>query len=284
MGARVKPESLNTMKQMGQRIVVITCYDYPTARLQDAAGVDVIFVGDSVGQNVLGYEGPRNVTMADMLHHTRAVRRGVISALLMADLPFGSYDNPDKALENAMRLREAGAEVVKLEGGREMRLQIERLVSEGIPVVGHIGHTPQTRAGERPLYGSQAEEAFSILEDALYLEAAGVSGVVIECVPERVAEEVTKRISIPTIGIGAGRVCDGQVLVVNDLLGLNGDLFRFVKQYANLREDMQKAFQNYSSEVREGIFPGNEHRFLMKKEALQDFREKVKKMGVVARG
>lgn len=278
MGLRVLAESLKKMKAEKSRIVVMTCYDYPTAQLQDAAGVDVIFVGDSVGQNVLGYAGPQDVTMADMLHHTRAVKRGVKDALLMVDLPYGSYQTPEMAVENGSLLVDAGAEVVKLEGGREVRDQVVALVDAGIDVVGHVGYTPQTRIGERPLYGARADEAILVLEDALALEAAGALGVVLECIPERVAEVVTEHLFIPTIGIGAGRVCDGQVLVVNDLLGVYEESFRFVKQYANVRNVMQDAFAAYCKDVRGGAFPAEEHRFLIKNKELRLFREQVESL------
>ena len=164
MGSRVKPETLALMKQRGEPIAMLTCYDHPTAVFQDAAGVDVIFVGDSVGVNVLGYKSPQQVTMDDMLHHTRAVRRGVASALLMADLPYRAYETPEQAIENARQLVSAGTEVVKLEGGRNITPQVEALAAEGIPVVGHVGYTPQTRTGKRPVFGDRAEEALDVLK------------------------------------------------------------------------------------------------------------------------
>ncbi|MBT3603092.1 MAG: 3-methyl-2-oxobutanoate hydroxymethyltransferase [Candidatus Latescibacteria bacterium] len=275
---RIQVESLIKMKQLKLPIVVMTCYDCPTAKLQDAAGIDVVFVGDSVGQNVLGYVGPQQVTMSDMLHHTRAVNRGVQDALLMVDLPYGSYQTPEMAVENGLLLVDAGAEVVKLEGGREVRDQVIALVGAGIGVVGHIGYTPQTRIGERPLYGDRADEAVLVLEDALALETAGALGVVLECIPERVAEVVTTHLSIPTIGIGAGRVCDGQVLVVNDLLGFYEAPFRFVRQYANIRDIMKGAFVAYAADVRSGQFPAEEHRFLMKNKELRAFREQIESL------
>ena len=169
----------------------------------------------------------------------------------------------------------AGAEVVKLEGGREVKAQVEALVQSGIPVVGHIGYTPQTRTGERPLYGDRVDEAICVLEDAFALAAAGALAVVLECIPEKVAEVVGQHISIPTIGIGAGRACDGQVLVVNDLLGVNEDSFRFVRQYADLKQVMYSAFKNYCADVKNGRFPGEEHRFLIKSKELRAFIDHV---------
>jgi 3-methyl-2-oxobutanoate hydroxymethyltransferase len=284
MGLRIKIESLAQMKKDKTPIVVMTCYDFPTAKLQDATGVDVVFVGDSVGQNVLGYDGPQDVTMADMLHHTRAVRRGVKDALLMVDLPYGSYQTPQMAVENGQLLVDAGAELVKLEGGREVSAQVTALVEVGISVVGHVGYTPQTRIGERPLYGDRADEAVVVFEDALALEGAGAVGVVLECIPERVAEAVTEQVAIPTIGIGAGRVCDGQVLVVHDLLGVNDKMFRFVKQYAQVKDVMQKAFEDYCADVRTKQFPDEEHRFLMKNKELRAFKAQLENILQVSHG
>ncbi len=273
MGTRVKPESLRDMKQRGEPIVMMTCYDYPMAQLQDAVGVDVVFVGDSVGVNVLGYDHPMQVTMADMVHHTRAVRRGVHCGLLLADLPFGSYATPEQTLENAQLLMDAGAEVVKLEGGRHILPQIEALVADGIFVIGHLGYTPQTRTGERPVFGDRLHEAIEVLEDALLLEQAGALGVVLECVPERVAQVVTERLGMPTIGIGAGRWCDGQVLVLPDLLGIQEREFRFVKQYARLRQPVKEAFSAYRDDVKARRFPEDQHRFLIKRDVLRQFKD-----------
>jgi len=272
MGSRVKPETLLDMKQRGEPIAMLTCYDYPSAVLQDAAGIDVIFVGDSVGVNALGYKSPQQVTMDDMLHHARAVRRGVTDALLLVDLPFGSYGTSEQAVENARQLVRAGAEVVKLEGGRAVAAQVAAIVADGIPVIGHIGYTPQTRTGERPVFGDLADEALEVLEDALALSRAGALGVVIECVPERVAEIVTERLSIPTIGIGAGRSCDGQVLVLPDMLGTTPHEFRFVKRYADLRAVAARAFSAYCEDVKTRRFPEDHHRFLIKREELRKFR------------
>ncbi len=275
MGSRVKPETLALMKQRGEPIAMLTCYDHPTAVFQDAAGVDVIFVGDSVGVNVLGYKSPQQVTMDDMLHHTRAVRRGVVSALLMADLPYRTYETPEQALKNARQLVSAGTEVVKLEGGRNIMPQIEALVAEGIPVVGHVGYTPQTRTGKRPVFGDRAAEALDVLYDADALAAAGALAVVLECVPERVAEVVTKRLSMPTIGIGAGRVCDGQVLVAHDMLGVYKSHYRFVKTYTDLKRVMHQAFADYVKDIKAHQFPEDRHRFKIKSAELRRFRARI---------
>lgn len=275
MGSRVKPETLVQMKQRGEPIAMLTCYDHPTAVFQDAAGVDVIFVGDSVGINVLGYKNPQQVTMDDMLHHARAVRRGVVSALLMTDLPYRSYETPEQAIKNARQLVSAGTEVVKLEGGRNITPQVEALVAEGIPAVGHVGYTPQTRTGKRPVFGDRSEEALAVLADAEALASAGALTVVLECVPERVAEVVTQRLPIPTIGIGAGRVCDGQVLVAHDMLGVYKSHYRFVKTYTDLKRVMHRAFADYVADIKTRRFPEDNHRFKIKSAELRRFRAQI---------
>ena len=275
MGSRVKPETLVQMKQRGEPIAMLTCYDHPTAVFQDAAGVDVIFVGDSVGINVLGYKNPQQVTMDDMLHHARAVRRGVVSALLMTDLPYRSYETPEQAIKNARQLVSAGTEVVKLEGGRNITPQVEALVAEGIPAVGHVGYTPQTRTGKRPVFGDRSEEALAVLADAKALASAGALAVVLECVPERVAEVVTQRLPIPTIGIGAGRVCDGQVLVAHDMLGVYKSHYRFVKTYTDLKRVMHRAFADYVADIKTRRFPEDNHRFKIKNAELRRFRAQI---------
>ena len=228
-------------------------------------------MGDSVGVNVLGYESPQQVTIDDMRHHTHAVSRGVVDALLMADLPYRSYETPAQAVKNARQLTLAGAEVVKLEGGRPVIDQVRALVSEGIPVVGHVGYTPQTRTGKRPVFGDRAEDALAVLKDAHALASAGALAVVLECVPERVAEVVTERVPIPTIGIGAGRVCDGQVLVAHDMLGMHNSRYRFVKAYADLEGAMQQAFATYVQDVKNHRFPQDNHRFKIKSAELRRF-------------
>ena len=279
MGVRIKPDTLLEMKRRGEPITMLTCYDYPTARCLEAADVDVIFVGDSVGVNVLGYQSPQQVTMQDMIHHTNAVHRGVEKALLVADLPYGSYETPEQALENARRLLEAGAEVVKLERGREIMDSVSSIVAEGIDVIGHVGHTPQTRVGGRAVFGDRAEEARSVYQDAQGLEEAGVVAVVLECVPERISTVITERLRIPTIGIGAGRYCDGQVLVTLDLLGLNDLQFSFVERYAELSTITRGAFSTFVADVKAGRFPANSHRFRIKSEELRKFTELVMNAG-----
>jgi 3-methyl-2-oxobutanoate hydroxymethyltransferase len=278
MGSRVTPDALLAMKQRGEPIAMLTCYDYPTALQQEAADVDIIFIGDSVGINILGYEGPQQVTMEDMLHHTRAVRRGVKKALLVSDMPYGAYATPDQAARNALRLAGAGAEAVKLEGGQEVIGCVSRILAQGIPVIGHVGHTPQSREGGRAVFGDRAEEALAVFESARALTDAGIIAIVLECIPERVAEIITKALSVPTIGIGSGRSCDGQVLVAPDMLGWNRTPYRFVKYYADLAAVTRKAFSDYVADVKARRFPSDEHRFRIKGEELQKFKEWVDKI------
>jgi len=256
--------TLRLKKERGEPIVMLTAYDYPTAMAEDQAGVDVILVGDSLGMVVLGYENTLPVTMEEMLHHARAVSRGAKSALLVGDMPFMSYQvSAEEALRNAGKfLQQGGMDAVKLEGGRERVDAVRAIVGAGIPVMGHLGLTPQSvhqLGGFRP-QGRTATAAKHLLEDALLLEEAGCFSLVLESVPARLAELVSQRFSIPTIGIGAGVGCDGQVLVTHDLLGLF-DRFtpKFVKQYANFHAEMQRAFAEFKADVESKQFPAVEH-------------------------
>ncbi len=269
---RTVPGFLVEMKRRGEPIAMLTCYDFPTAILQDASEVDVILVGDSLGINVLGYESPQQVTMADMLHHTRAVKRGVQRAILLADLPYRSYETDSQAVSNARLMEDAGADMVKLEGAEDVAGRIAAITAEGIPVVGHVGHLPQTWKGNRHVYGDRADEAALVLEGALALEAAGAVAVVLECVPEQVAGVVSRALNIPTIGIGSGRRCDGQVLVAPDLLGLNDLSFRYSKRYAELGSAIRKAFSTYVEDVKAKRYPAGEHRYRIRNEELRKFK------------
>lgn len=270
---KITAPSIRAMKEGGQKIVMVTAYDYPTARAVELAEIDAILVGDSLGMVVLGYESTIPVTMEDMLHHTRAVMRGVSATHVVADLPFMSYQVSDaQALENAGRLmKEGGADAVKLEGGTAMAPRIEAVVRAGIPVMAHIGLTPQASAalGGFKVQGRSLEAARSLIEDALAVERAGAYAVVLEAIPRQLARIVTSRLSIPTIGIGAGAECDGQVLVNADLLG-SYDRFtpRFAKQYTNLLEEMRAAFAAFAGEVRSGEFPEHEHGFAMPRDVI----------------
>ncbi len=251
-------------KQRGEVLTMLTAYDYPTALAIDQAGIDSILVGDSLGMVVLGYENTLPVTMEDMLHHCRAVARGAQYALLIGDMPFMSYQaSPADAVRNAGRfLQEAGMNAVKLEGGREVLPSIEAIVNAGIPVMGHLGLTPQSvhQLGGFRAQGLSVSAAKKLLEDAQALQAAGCFAMVLESVPWQLADFISQRLEIPTIGIGAGGGCDGQVLVTHDLLGLF-DRFtpRFVKKYAALHQDLARAFSAYKSDVESGDFPAEEH-------------------------
>jgi 3-methyl-2-oxobutanoate hydroxymethyltransferase len=251
-------------KELGEPITMLTGYDYSTALALDRAGIDAILVGDSLGMVVLGYENTLPVTMEEMLHHCRAVARGAKSALLIGDMPFMSYQvSVAEAVSNAGRLlQEGGMDVVKLEGGRERLDTVRAIVGAGIPVMGHLGLTPQSihaLGGFRP-QGRTIEAARHMLEDAISLEEAGCFSLVLESIPARLAELISRSISIPTMGIGAGPGCDGQVLVVHDMLGLF-DRFtpKFVRQYASLQVEMQRAFSDYIADVTARRFPAQEH-------------------------
>lgn len=261
---RVTTLSLLAMKRQGQRIAMLTAYDYPTARLLDEAGVDLLLVGDSLGMTVLGHESTLPVTLGDILHHTRAVARAARRAMVVADLPFLTYQiSPEEALRNAGRLiQEGGAGAVKLEGGRPVAATVRRLVEAGIPVMGHLGLTPQSVhvLGGYRLQGREPEAARALLDDARTLAESGVFALVLEMVPRALARQVTETLPVPTIGIGAGPDCDGQVLVIHDLLGLyHREPPRFAKRYADLSAAVRDAVGRYVAEVRAGQFPGPEH-------------------------
>ena len=263
---KVTVATLKKKKERGNKIVTLTAYDYFTSRMMNEAGVDLILVGDSLGMVVLGYENTIPVTMEDMLHHTRAVVRGNSRSLVVADMPFLSYQVSDEeALHNAGRfIQEAGAQAIKLEGGKEMAPLVHKMVRAGLPVMGHIGLLPQDilKDGAYILRGKDNESAERLLGDARSLEDAGAFAVVLECVAAKVAGVITNSVSIPTIGIGSGPLCDGQILVTHDLLGIF-DQFKpkFVKQYAQVNEIMLNAFKEYKKDVEEGTFPGPEHSF-----------------------
>jgi 3-methyl-2-oxobutanoate hydroxymethyltransferase len=242
-----------------KKVVMLTAYDYQTARLLEQAGVDLILVGDSLGMVVLGYESTKQVSMEEMLHHTRAVVRGAKNTTVIGDMPIGSYVNPKLALENAMKFTEAGANGVKIEGFNSE--VASALISHGIPVMGHLGLLPQT-AEKYGLVGREAEEAEKIFNNALALDKLGVFSIVLECVPEQLAKRITENVKSITIGIGAGKYCDGQVLVINDLLGMEeGFKPKHVKRYANLSDVIKKAVTDFKKEVESGQFPDEAHSF-----------------------
>jgi 3-methyl-2-oxobutanoate hydroxymethyltransferase len=269
---KVTAPSLRASKERNERLVCLTAYDYPSARIVDEAGTDIILVGDSVGNVVLGYGNTVPVSLEEILRHTRAVRRGVYRALLVSDMPYGSYHTgADDAVRNALRLiKEGGAEAVKLEGGRTRAPLVKRLVDEEIPVMGHIGLTPQSvnKLGGFRVQGKTAETARAILDDARALEDAGAFAIVLEVVPREIAKLVTESVNVPTIGIGAGPHCDIQVLVLHDLLGLSfGKLPRFVRQYANLHQTMTDAISRFAEDVRTGAYPSDAESYGLPAEA-----------------
>lgn len=251
-------------KQQGRKISMLTAYDYSTAKLMDEAGINAILVGDSLGNVVLGYEDTLSVTMEDMIHHGAAVARGAKNAMVVVDMPFMSYQaSVYDAVVNAGRLMKEGrASAVKLEGGKEVCPQVKAVTEAGIPVMGHLGLTPQSinALGGHRVQGKTQQAAQKLLDDARALQEAGAFAVVLECVPEKLADKVTKELEIPTIGIGAGSGCDGQVLVYQDMLGMFSDFTpKFVKKFANVGQVMKEAFKSYIDEMQQGSFPAQEH-------------------------
>ena len=278
---KVTTLALQAFKRRGEPFTMLTAYDYATALAEDQTGIHVILVGDSLGMVVLGYENTLPVTMEEMLHHCRAVRRGARYALLVGDMPFMSYQvSVQEALRNAGRfLQEGGMDAVKLEGGGERAETVRAIVGAGIPVMGHLGLTPQSvnqLGGFKPQARS-AEAANRLVEDALCLQEAGCFSLVLESIPGRLAAHLSQMLEIPTIGIGAGAGCDGQVLVTHDLLGLF-DRFtpKFVKKYADLHGEMKQAFTAFQKDVQEHIFPGGEHTVEMKEDEWEEFLRGVK--------
>jgi 3-methyl-2-oxobutanoate hydroxymethyltransferase len=271
---------LAQMKRRGDRIVMITAYDAPSGRIADAAGVDLILVGDSAAMVMLGHDSTVPATMDEMIILTRAVNRGARRPLVVADLPFGSFQVSDQqALENAIRfVKEASADAVKLEGAGQSLSRVRSITGAGVPVMGHIGLTPQTATmlGGFKAQGRTAARAVQLYEDALALQDAGCFAIVLEAVPTPVAEAITRALEIPTIGIGAGASCDGQVLVWHDLLGLyDGHAPRFVKQYAELAPIIQSAVADYAGEVRSGAFPAEQHTYAIPDEELALFEDSL---------
>ncbi|HOJ95041.1 MAG TPA: 3-methyl-2-oxobutanoate hydroxymethyltransferase [Fervidobacterium nodosum] len=259
---------MNTKKIIDMKgkepITMITAYDYPTARIASEAGIDIILVGDSLGNVILGYDSTIPVTMEDMLMHIKAVRRGAPDAFIVGDMPFLSYEiSPEKAVENAGLMLKAGANAIKLEGGEPYAETIRRIINAGIPVMGHLGFTPQSvnLLGGHKVQGKTPESREKLLKDAKILEEVGCFSIVLELVVEQVAKEITENVKIPTIGIGAGRHCDGQVLVFHDIVGLTTMDLKFVKRYANTYEIMLNAVKSYKDEVKNKVFPSKDNIF-----------------------
>ena len=269
------------MKLRDERISMLTAYDYPTARILDEAGIPMILVGDSLGQVVLGYDSTVYVTMQDMIHHIRAVARGSQRALVVGDMPFMSYQlGLSETLKNAGRIiQEGGAQAVKLEGGENVAEMVHQIVQCGIPVMGHIGLTPQSvnQLSGYKVQGKTLESAKGLVEDAKALEQSGVFSIVLECVPAQLAKLITDTVSVPTISIGSGKDCDGQVQVFHDMLGLFQDFKpKHAKKYSNLAENIENALQSYVSEVKQGIFPDDSHSYQIKKAVLEELRSDLK--------
>ncbi|NLI70846.1 MAG: 3-methyl-2-oxobutanoate hydroxymethyltransferase [Firmicutes bacterium] len=265
---------LKEKKKAKEKITMLTAYDYPTSELVDEAGVDTILVGDSLGMVVLGYKDTLAVTLDEMIHHARAVVRGAKRAMVIIDMPFMTYQiGREQAMSNAARaIQESGADAVKLEGGEEIIEAVKGITGAGIPVIGHLGLTPQSvgQMGGFKVQGKDMQTALKMVNDARMLEEAGAFGIVLECVPWLLARLITEQLSIPTIGIGAGEHCDGQVLVYHDVMGLyTGKRPKFVKQYARAREEMEKGVKSYIEEVKNGTFPADEHRFGMSEEVFE---------------
>ncbi len=263
---KVTTQTVVDMKRQGEKISMLTAYDFTMARIIDQAGVDIILVGDSAANVMAGYETTVPMTLDHMIYHASCVRRGVERALVIADMPFMSYQlTPKEALKNAGRMmKEAGAHAVKLEGGKTVVKTVDKIVNAGVPVMGHLGLTPQSiyQFGTYKVRAREEEEANTLIEDAKALEKAGCFALVLEKIPAPLAEKVTEAISIPTIGIGAGRQCDGQVLVIHDMLGLNKEFNpRFLRRYADLGSDMTEAVQDYISDVKSGDFPSKEEQY-----------------------
>ncbi len=263
---KVTVQTLLRMKRKGEKVVMLTAYDYQTALLEDRAGVDVILIGDSLGMVVLGYENTLPVTLEEIVHHTKAVSRAKPAAMVVGDMPFMTYQaSVEDAVRNSGRvLKEGGAEAVKLEGGRRMEKVIRAIVSADIPVMGHLGLTPQSlhHFGGYRVQGRDDDSAGRLMEDAAFLQDAGCFSLVLEGIPWKLAQKISESIDIPTIGIGAGPHCDGQVLVVNDLLGMNEDFVpKFVKRYASMGQQMTEAFGAYIDDVKSGRFPDLDHSY-----------------------
>ncbi|WP_069650683.1 3-methyl-2-oxobutanoate hydroxymethyltransferase [Caloranaerobacter ferrireducens] len=278
MSEKFTTASFLKAKAEGRKITMLTAYDYSTAKLLDEAGVDSILVGDSLGMVMLGYENTLQVTIEDIIHHTKAVSRGVNRALIIADMPFLSYHvSVEDTIRNAGRLiKEGGAHAVKLEGGENIIDKVKALVDAQIPVCGHLGLTPQSVnvLGGFKVQGKSIENAKKIIEDAILLEKAGVFAIVLEAVPEPLAKIITEKISVPTIGIGAGKYCDGQVLVLQDMLGMFSDFTpKFVKKFRDLGKEIREGVKEYIKEVCEGTFPEEKHTFKMSQEVIDKLKD-----------
>ncbi len=280
MSEKITVSNFRESKRTGRKITMLTAYDYPTAKIIDQSGVDAILVGDSLGMVVLGYEDTTRVTMEDMVHHTKAVVRGAKRAMVVADMPFLSYHmGIYESVRNAGKLvNEAGCKAIKLEGGEEVVEDIKAIIRAGIPVMGHLGYTPQSINifGGHKAQGKTFETAKKIYKDALLLQEAGVFAIVLECVPYKLAKFITEKLEIPTIGIGSGAMCDGQVLVIHDIIGMFRDFVpRHTKRYADAGEVLENSVKSYIKDVTEGVFPTEKNSFTVEDEVIEAL-EKLK--------
>ncbi len=280
MSKKITVNDIKKAKQTHQKLTMITAYDYTMAQLVDRAGVDIILVGDSLGMVVQGNENTLSVTVDDIIYHTKAVKKGAKSAFILADMPFMSYHvSVEKAVENAGKIiKESGADAIKLEGGADVIDKVEAIIKAQIPVIGHLGLTPQSINvfGGFKVQGKQLETAKQLIEDALALEKAGITAITLEGIPEKLAKIISEKVSVPTIGIGAGKYCDGQVLVSNDMLGMFSDFVpKFVKQYALLHKDIDTAVKKYIDEVKTGQFPTEKHNYSIDNDVLKHLKKEL---------
>lgn len=265
-------------KDPKHKITILTCYDFPTARALDNSDVDIIFVGDSVGTNMLGYRSEMEVTLEDMIHHLKAVRKGVTSKTLMVDLPYKTYRTKTEAVRNATLMRSKGTDILKLEGGKEIAPIVRAVVEKKIPVMGHLGFQPQiAQTSKRSVVGALSDDAVRLYRDAVALEKAGVCAIVLECVPEMVAKEITERLSVPTIGIGSGRFTDGQVLVYADVVGWFNLPYRFIKRYDSFFERTINAANRFAADVQTAEYPQRNHGFRIQRQQLNAFKSAIQK-------
>ena len=281
---KITKSDLENYKPSLRKITMVTSYDSPCAKIADECGIDVVLVGDSVGTNVLGYAEISQVTMEDMLHHVRAVASGVRRAFILADLPAEAIASPDEALNNAKRLLENGADGVKIEGGAEVSDRIGRMAQQGIAVCAHIGYTPQKMGSKAVVQGKDLKQAQELIDSALALEKAGAFMIVLELITEELSGEISRLLKIPTIGIGAGPLCDGQVQVIHDISGLSPRVFKHAKAYGNVKQEFAKAISHYAQEVREGVFPTEKNAFSLGPEVLKEIKEWIGNISEAAPG
>lgn len=276
---KISAKSFQEMKENNEKIVMLTAYDYPSAKIIEKLDVEGVLVGDSLGNIILGYENTLPVTLEDILHHTKAVARGLEKSMIISDMPFNSYQSStEEAVKNACRLvKEGNAEAVKIEGGKESLESIKRITDIGIPVMGHLGLTPQKilRYGGYQVRGKTGKQAKKIFEEAKMLEEAGVFSLVLEAIPWEIGRTITKNLEIPTIGIGAGPHCDGQILVLHDILGLSSFSPNFAKKYVDLNSMAEEAIEEFSEEVKKNEFPNAEHSYSMEKEEFEEFKKLI---------